>query len=218
MAFFVPAPPRQPFLQAPTSVIWLIVVLVAIHVAVTMSLVPSGVLDVLYLVPARFVTGEAGLGVVSLFGHIFLHSGTGHLLLNCLWLLIFGSAMARRYGPLWFFGFFLASGVVAGLTYLAFNWGAGVGAVGASGAIAGLLAAGLRLIPWPNIAAENRLAPLTSTPILAASVLWIGTNVFYASADAGGVVWQAHCGGYLFGLFAISLVDQIATLRAGRQA
>lgn len=209
MAFLVSTPPRQPFLQAPTSVLWLLVLLVGVHVAVTNGLLPPGQVEALYLVPANFTDGHMAEGVLSLFTHLFLHSSIGHLLINALWLLVFGSAMARRYGPVWFFGFFLASGLAAAFTYLACNWGSPVGAVGASGAIAGLLAAGLRLIPWPNTKEGARLAPLFSSPILAASALWLGSNVFYGLAETSDIAWQAHCGGFLFGLFAVSLVDRI---------
>ncbi len=210
MAFLQSAPPREPFLHAPASVLWLIGVMVAIHLAVTFGQVPEAVLDYLVLVPARLVDGAELPGqLVPLVGYMFLHGGALHLTVNCLWLLAFGPIVARRYGAGLFLGFFLASGIVAALLYLAFNWGSPVPVIGASGAISGLMGGGLRMIRWPGTISSARLAPILSRPILMFSALWLITNLVFGlmGFDGQSVAWQAHMGGYLFGLVAIGLVD-----------
>jgi membrane associated rhomboid family serine protease len=217
MAFLQSAPPREPFLHAPASVLWLIGVMVAVHVAVSFGQVPDAVVDYLVLVPARLIDGTAlPAQLVPFVGYMFLHGGAMHLTINCLWLLAFGPLVARRYGGGLFLGFFLVSGIVAALLYLAFNWGSTMPVIGASGAISGLMGGGMRMIRWPGVNASKRLAPLLSRPILMFSALWLITNLVFGVIGVDGqiVAWQAHMGGYLFGLFAIGVVDW---LRFGRR-
>lgn len=217
MAFLQSSPPREPFLHAPASVLWLIGAMVAIHLAITFGQVPDAVLDYLVLVPARLIDGTALPGqLVPFIGYMFLHGGAMHLTFNCLWLLAFGPIVARRYGTGLFLGFFLLSGIVAALVYLAFNWGSTMPVIGASGAISGLMAGGLRMMRWPGSTSSARLAPILSRPILVFSGFWLITNLAFGlmGFDGQTVAWQAHMGGYLFGLGAIGMVDW---LRFGRR-
>ncbi|MDR3528715.1 MAG: rhomboid family intramembrane serine protease [Rhizomicrobium sp.] len=217
MAFLQSAPPREPFLHAPASVLWLIGVMVAVHLAIYFGLVPEAVLDYLVFVPARLMDGTDLLGkLVPFVGYIFLHGGAMHLTFNCLWLLAFGPIVARRYGPGLFLGFFLLSGIVSALLYLAFNWGSTIPVIGASGAISGLMGGGLRMMRWPGTPSSGRLAPIFSRQILVFSGFWLITNLIFGLAGFDGqtIAWQAHMGGYLFGLVAISAVDW---LRFGRR-
>jgi len=210
MAFLQSTPPREPFLHAPASVLWLIAVMVAVHIAIYFGRVPDVVLEYLVLIPARFTDGTALAGqLVPLVGYMFLHGGFMHLTFNCLWLLIFGALVARRYGAVTFLAFFLASGVVAALFYLAFNWGSTVPVIGASGAVSGLMGAGLRMIPWRGEKPSTRLAPLLSRPIVMFSAVWLVTNAVFGllGFDGQTIAWQAHMGGYFFGLVAIGAID-----------
>jgi len=117
--------------------------------------------------------------------------------------------VARRYGAVTFLAFFLAAGVVAALFYLAFNWGSTVPVIGASGAVSGLMGAGLRMIPWRGEKPSTRLAPLLSRPIVMFSAVWLVTNAVFGllGFDGQTIAWQAHMGGYFFGLVAIGTVD-----------
>lgn len=217
MAFLQSSPPREPFLHAPASVLWLIGVMVAVHVAVTFGQVPDSVLQYLVLIPASFVDGTPlPVQLAPMVGYMFLHGGYLHLTFNCLWLLAFGPIVARRYGTGLFLGFFFLSGVVAALLYIAFNWGSTLPVIGASGAISGLMGAGLRMIRWPGEVTQARLAPLFSRPVIMFTVMWLITNLIFGviGIDGQTVAWQAHMGGYFFGLIAIGFVDW---LRFGRR-
>jgi len=217
MAFLQSAPPREPFLHAPASVLWLIGVMVAVHLAIYFGQVPEAVLEYLVFVPARLIDGTDLFGkLVPFVGYMFLHGGAMHLTFNCLWLLAFGPIIARRYGTGLFLGFFLLSGIVSALLYLAFNWGSTVPVIGASGAISGLMGGGLRMIRWPGSASPGRLAPIFSRQILVFTGFWLATNLIFGlmGFDGQTIAWQAHMGGYLFGLFAIGAVDW---LRFGRR-
>jgi membrane associated rhomboid family serine protease len=220
MAFLQSQPPREPFLHAPKSVLWLIAVLIAIHLAVSFIPVPDDVLMPYVFIPARYTAAYVHSVppvelVLPLVSHMFLHAGFLHLIVNCAWLLAFGPVVARRLGGWLFLVFFLAAGVAGALMELALTWGATAGMIGASGGISGLMAASFRMMRWPGVPAGVRLAPLFSRPILVFSGLWMATNLIFGliglGAGADQIAWQAHMGGYLFGLVAISLFDRLRT-------
>ncbi len=221
MAFLQSQPPREPFLHAPAVVLWLIGSLVAVHLAVTLLPIPDQVVWWFAFVPARYAEG-AGLAAltVPLISHMFLHANFVHLTVNCLWLLAFGPIVARRYGAVPFLSFFLICGVAGALAYLFLNWGSPVAVIGASGAISGLMAAGLRMLRWPGVPAGGRLAPLLCRPILLFSAVWIVTNLLFGmtglgmSLAGGQIAWQAHMGGYICGLFGIDIVERLHLRRA----
>jgi membrane associated rhomboid family serine protease len=129
-------------------------------------------------------------------------------LLNCVWLVPFGAIVARRFGGLLFFLFFLVCGIAGAATYLAFNWGSSDPVVGASGAISGLMAAGFRILRYPFVpeSTDGPLEPLFSSRIILASAIWVAINVVAGVTGLGAgpgpqvIAWQAHLGGYAAGL------------------
>jgi membrane associated rhomboid family serine protease len=212
MAFLQSEPPREPFLHAPASVLWLIGVLVLAHVARVAA--PAAWSDDLLtqyaFIPARYgggfdTGGFFGL-VVPPLSHMFLHADFVHLGVNCVWLLAFGPIVGRRYGPVLFLLFFAVCGVAGAAVYLAFDWGSTAGVIGASGAISGLMAAGIRMYPWPGSPLARPMAPIFSSPVLLFTGFWLGTNLLFGllGIGAGGevreIAWQAHLGGYFAGL------------------
>jgi membrane associated rhomboid family serine protease len=239
MAYLMPHTPRQPVFRAPLVVTLLIAFLVLAHVA--RSLLPPGPslawLGQYAFVPARlspaFLHGsgliEGGMSFVTYMG---LHNDYTHLLINCLWLLAFGPIVARRFGPLLFLLFFLACGVAAAATHLLFNWGSPEPVIGASGAISGLMAAGMRLLPTERPAwadegspADAPMLPLFSRQILLFSLVWVGLNLVVAVApgvmlgigNGGLVAWQAHIGGYVAGLLLAGPFDALRPQPVGEQ-
>jgi membrane associated rhomboid family serine protease len=216
MAFLQSAPPREPFLHAPPVILWLIGLLVAIHAG--LALAPAAFSDELFLrfafVPARYAEGDSLFALtVPLLSHMLLHGSVFHLLVNCLWLLAFGPIIARRYGTAAFLLFFILCGIAGAATHLASNWGSPNPVIGASGGISGLMAAGIRMLPWPNTPPGQRLAPLFSRPVLLFSGIWFATNLLFGltGIGAGGelqqIAWLAHLGGYICGLIGIGLLE-----------
>ena len=161
MAFLQSAPPREPFLHAPPSVLWLIGALVLAHVV--RILTPAPVSDDILLRyafdPASYTAGAGPGGIVALaipfVSHMFLHADFVHLGLNCIWLLVFGSIVAHRYGTGLFLLFFIVCGIAGISVYLALNWGSPERVIGASGGISGLMAAGIRMYRWPGLKAPT---------------------------------------------------------------
>jgi len=218
MAFLQSQPPREPFLHAPPVVLWLIGAFVAVHVGILLApnAIADHILDEYAFVPARYAHGSDLFGLtVPLVSHMFLHGSVFHLGVNCLWFLAFAPIVARRYGTPAFLVFFFGSGIAGALTYLAFNWGSPEAVIGASGGISGLMAAGIRMLRWPNVQPSHWLAPILSKPVLMFSAFWVVTNLVLGITGIGTggeieqVAWQAHLGGYFFGLLAIDVLERL---------
>jgi membrane associated rhomboid family serine protease len=229
MAFFQDTrPSREPFLRAPATVLWLIAVILAAH-AIRVSL-PSAwseqVLQTYAFVPARYsatlpihmpqLPGLLGK-VVPFVSYLFVHADFGHAGINCLWLLAFGPVVARRLGPAKFLGLFFLCGVLAAVVHLAANWGDRLPVIGASGAISGLMAAGIRILYGSRsfLFGDYRpLAPVFSRSVLFFSATWVVVNIVFGvtnigvTSQAAVVAWVAHLGGYFAGLFAVGLFDK----------
>ncbi len=210
---------REPFLNAPPAVLWLIALLLVTHTLRILlpGALPDEILERYAFIPARYaVAVHQGVGssgfldlVVPFISYMLLHGDFTHVGLNSLWLLVFGPIVARRLGSLRFLIFFVICGIAAALVHLAFYWGSPMAVVGASGGVSGLMAAGMRILYGRMYGGPLGLAPVTSRPILTFSAVWIFANVLSgvfrigASDDLTLIAWVAHLGGYFAGLFLI---------------
>jgi membrane associated rhomboid family serine protease len=137
---------------------------------------------------------------------MFLHGGWGHLGGNMLFLWIFGDNIEHRLGHLRFILFYVATGLAASLAHIFFNAASVVPAVGASGAISGVLGGYLLMFP------KNRVYVLTwggvfAVPAMLMLGLWIlmqfvnGVGTLAVTEETGGgVAYMAHIGGFIAGL------------------
>jgi membrane associated rhomboid family serine protease len=166
-------------------------------------------------VPARipsFFAGHTGFEVafLPLFTSMFLHSGLAHIAGNMLFLWIFGDNIEDFFGHLPYLLFYLVCGFGAGLLHVLFNLSSTVPALGASGAISGVMGAYMLLYPRERILT---LVFIFLVPIPAVFILgyWFllqflaGISALGASAS-GGVAWWAHVGGFLLGMLLTVLV------------
>ncbi len=202
-------PPREPLLNAPPLAILIPVMLITLYGL--QALLPpeaqGGVIDSFGLSPLLLRNGDYELLVT----YIFLHGGWVHVLMNSVFCLAFATPLVRIMahgvgGVVSYLAFFLVCGVVAGLGYCLLNWHSPVPVVGASGAIAGLVGAAIRL---PERGGEGGLKPLWDMRVIVMTLTWCLFNVAtaFVPVSMGGemtVAWQAHVVGYLFGLIAIS--------------
>ena len=236
MAFLQSAPPRQPIFRSPAIVLWLIGGLAALHLARISR--PEDQADALVyefgLYPLRYSRafleshmanpGTVWERIVPFVSYLGLHGSWTHLIINCLWLLAFGPIVARRFGSVLFLFFFLVCGLAAAVFYLALNWASPVPVVGASGAISGLMAAAVRMLPgqapWAA-QSEAPLAPLFSRQIIVFTALWAAINLITAATGfgVGGedalIAWQAHLGGFLAGLLLCGPFDSLRPRNVG---
>jgi len=146
---------------------------------------------------------------ITLFASMFLHGGVLHLLGNMLYLWIFGDNVEDAMGHVRFLVFYLVCGGVAAFSQIAIGPGSGVPLIGASGAIAGVLAAYFMLFPHSRVLTLIPIfffVRLAAIPAVFLLGLWF---IFQVVSGAGsisatsGVAWFAHIGGFLAGLVLV---------------
>ena len=161
------------------------------------------------MVPARISGWSSGhgsfeLAFLPLFTSMFLHSGFPHLLGNMLFLWIFGDNVEAAFGHLRYLLFYLFCGIGAGLVHVAFNYHSHIPALGASGAISGVLGAYIVLEPRNRILTLI-LIFLIRVPAVVVLGVWFamqflsGISSLGAAVNGGVAVW-AHIGGFLIGV------------------
>ena len=167
------------------------------------------------LVPARYTDGgwAAGQGLgrwdlTPFLTSMFLHGGVLHIVSNLWTLWVFGPALEDRLGRGRFIALYLVSGLAAGILHVAFNFSSLLPALGASGAIAGVIAAYARRFPyaWVNVLQPIVIVPVFfMMPALAFAGLWFATQIVQAAGSlalpsgAAGIAWWAHIGGFVAG-------------------
>ena len=231
MAFFEgEGRPREPFLNAPAIVLWLIGIILLAHV-VRVSLPgqwPDLIIYDYALIPARFAQAAAAgwpLGdlfglIITLLTYIFLHGDFTHVAVNSLWLLAFGPVVARRLGARRFLLYFFLCGLAASLVHLVIYWESPAAVVGASGSVSGLMGGAMRIVYGKlHGSARDELAPITSRPMIAFTAIWVVANIVSGifrlgvSDELTLVAWVAHLGGYFAGLLTIGMFDPFSFAR-----
>src|SRR4030081_685710 len=167
------------------------------------------------LIPARYIDvfayGDINLSladIVPFFTMMFLHGGLLHLILNMWTLWLFGPSIEDRLGYGRYLAFYLVCGLAASLAHVLVNPVSIVPALGASGAIAGILGCFMRLFPLARIVV---IVPILFIPLFVevhAFVfigLWFLLQLFQSTmglllpSSSGDVAWWAHVGGFLAG-------------------
>jgi membrane associated rhomboid family serine protease len=167
------------------------------------------------IVPAQLVAHPLA-ALPTLFTHMFLHASVAHVAGNMLFLWIFGDNVEDALGHARYALFYLACGLVAALAQVAIGPHSTVPMLGASGAIAGVLAAYGVLYPMSPISVLNPIPIMWFfwglTILLPAWIviaeffvanLW---DAFASSTQAGGVAFAAHVGGFVAGLVLLPLL------------
>jgi len=153
-----------------------------------------------------FLTGHITLeaALLPLLTSMFLHGGLAHIAGNMLFLWIFGDNVEDYFGHFPYLLFYLFCGIGSDLLHIAFNFNSSVPALGASGAISGVMGAYILLYPRAQVLT---LVLVFFLPIPAFIILgyWFllqflaGVSSVGAAAT-GGVAWWAHIGGFLLGM------------------
>lgn len=146
---------------------------------------------------------------LTLLSCVFLHGSWMHLIGNMWFLHIFGDNVEDRLGHVGYLIFYLLAGLAASLTHLFTNMDSTVPTVGASGAIAGVMGAYTLLYPKSVVLTLVPLGVVMQTFSIPAPFflgIWFVMQLFQGmviSAEAGGVAWWAHIGGFVMG-FAVA--------------
>jgi membrane associated rhomboid family serine protease len=187
-----------------------------------MKLIPDqaaiGLLHRYGMVPIRYSVLHAGLpfdGYLSFVTNLFLHASWTHLLVNMWFMWIFGDNVEDRMGRLPFLIFYLVCGAFATLLQWYFDPMLDIPVIGASGAIAGVLAAYFFLYPLERVVVF--FPPmLFHVPAIAFLGLWVILQLHNATASiifegaTIDVAWWAHLGGFVAGsvLYRVFLKDK----------
>lgn len=150
------------------------------------------------------------------FTNMFLHGGWGHLISNMWILFIFGDNVEDRMGKVRYFLFYILCGFIASFTHFILHRNSPIPAIGASGAISGVMAAYMIMFPKSTIIS---LVPIIIIPLflpipaLIYIGIWFfgqllsGTTSLMLSDTATGIAFWAHIGGFLGGLSLVKTFD-----------
>lgn len=202
---------RPPFM----TISLIIACTLAFLYSVTLSPVAAKRLFFSYgLVPARVLKLDfsGGMPFLPFFSSMFLHGNWGHLLSNMWALWLFGDNIEDRMGSFRFLLFYITGGVAAGLVHVLTNPLETTPAIGASGAVAGVMGAYFLLYPTARIVT---LVPVFFFPLFVHIPAFFylggwfllqlvqGTAAFLGVGSAGGIAWWAHIGGFVAGIFLV---------------
>jgi membrane associated rhomboid family serine protease len=235
-----PAVPHEPILTLPPALTAYVLLLAIIHLRVLLPPAWEEWTNVVFgFIPKRYDTtlldvtypGGAGAKVWTFVTYSLLHANLSHIGFNVLWLLPFGSALARRFGAVRFYIFMAVTAAAGALAHLITNEHGLAPMIGASASVSGTMAAALRFAfvrgsflsftrgdsdAAAKVPALSLWQALRNGRVLAFLAIWFGVNfIFGVSSFAIGlgegqtVAWQAHIGGFLAGLFLFSLFDPV---------
>lgn len=168
------------------------------------------------LVPARYTDlqfrawfGPTIDSIWPFITNMFLHGSWMHLIGNMWALWIFGGSVEDRMGHMRFVVFYFLCGIAASLTHYVINLHSAIPAIGASGAIAGVMGAYMLMFPTAQVIT---LIPLGFIPFfvpIPALIfiggwflvqLYAGVHALVAPQFGGGIAWWAHVGGIAAGM------------------
>jgi len=235
-----PETPHEPILMLPTALTVYIALLAVIHV-VRMLLpfdVDDLVVEMFGFIPKRYDStlldvsfpGGSGAKLWTFVTYSLLHANLSHIGFNVLWLLPFGSALARRFGATRFFLFMAVTAAAGALAHLITNEHSVAPMIGASASVSGTMAAAIRFAfvqgsflsfsrgdadVAAKVPALSLMRALRNGRVLGFLAVWFGVNIIFGigsiaiGVEGGTVAWQAHIGGFLAGLMLFSLFDPV---------
>ena len=169
------------------------------------------------LIPSKLEVGD-------LVASVFMHAGLMHLIGNLLFFWLSGPPLEDVWGRSVFAVFFLASGIVASLLWVARYPHSDIPLIGASGAVAGLMGAfmvrfwssKIRMFYFFFIGFRFYTGTFSS-PAWVMLGLWFTSELFWATAldkyagDYGGVANLVHVGGFAFGAGTAAIIRHLKT-------
>jgi len=156
------------------------------------------------LIPKRIYNGKS---LYTIFTSMFFHAEFSHIAGNMWFLWVFGKNMEKRLGRLKFLLFYFLCGIVSAVIYLMLSPNKVLPAIGASGAISGILGGYIVLFP------KNKIISIVPIfffiEIIPVSVLffvgiWFLYQLLYIGSQTMVAYW-AHIGGFAAGVLFIKL-------------
>jgi membrane associated rhomboid family serine protease len=231
--------PREPILTLPGPLTAYVLLLAVIHLRVLLPVEwENWTIDVFGFIPKRYDStllsidfpGGAGARVWTFVTYSLLHASFSHIAFNVLWLLPFGSALARRFGAFRFFLFMAVTAIAGAVAHLVTHEHAVAPMIGASASVSGAMAAAIRFAfvkgsflsfsrgdadAAAKVPALSLSRALRNPRVLAFLGVWFGINIIFGlgsisiGTEGVSVAWQAHIGGFFAGLLLFSLFDPV---------
>lgn len=220
------------------------------RVVALFAFVPARLTIALHLMPARlsdaynavidrdpvvaaqvnFLIGDGQAHWWTPLTYAFLHGSWAHVGFNCVWLVAFGSAVARRFSSLRFLLLMAVSAIAGAMVQYVADMVSFQIVLGASAAVSGAMGAATRFVFRPTdeparIFDRSALndafrqpalslhQTLTTRAALFFVIFWFVTNLLFGylpglgGVGDGPIAWQAHIGGFLAGLLLFPLFD-----------
>jgi membrane associated rhomboid family serine protease len=234
-----PDPPHEPILTLPGALTVYVGLIAFIHLRVLLPIdVENWTIDAFGFIPRRYDSGPlqitfpggAGAKAWTFVTYSLLHANLSHIFFNILWLLPFGSALARRFGPTRFFVFMAVTAAAGALAHLVTHEHAIAPMIGASASVSGAMAAAIRFAfvtgsflsfsrgdadAAAKVPALSLWRAVQNPRVLAFLAVWFGVNIIFGlgsisvGAEGATVAWQAHIGGFFAGLILFALFDPV---------
>jgi len=211
----IPLRDNIPHRRLPVVTTLLLIINISVFIYQHILLNPESLEKVIYLygfIPQRLFLPQFSLKekLVPLFTSIFMHAGFFHLLGNCLYLWIFADNVEDKLGHFNFLIFYISCGLIANLVHALFNLYSKIPAIGASGAIAGVLGAYFLMFPTARVLT---LIPfffiweIVEIPAFFFLGFWFLyqflLGVFSLGRIGGGIAFWAHIGGFVAGFLLV---------------
>jgi len=180
---------------------------------ITMAVVPGWLSEPL-IDQVPFLPDET-----TLVTYAFLHADFMHIFGNMIFLFVFGDNIEDAMGHFRYLIFYFACAIGGGLAHSLVEPMSTAPLVGASGAVAGVIAAYVILYPkvWVYVLARVFIPIPMRVPAIAALGLWIGLQVFYVLfPDNGSTAWWAHIGGIVVGATLVVIFKRQSVSLFGR--
>ncbi len=161
------------------------------------------------------LNGDVGIStlrvLLTMVTGLFLHGGPAHLIMNLVFLWMFGSLTSQYLGRWWALGSFFVCGIGGFVLHVVFNQESAIPCIGASGAVTGFegIYLGLALrwqMSWPDVWPLARPVPPYELGLFA--VVGIGLDLWGLTQFDQGVAFAAHIGGFVTGLIIAGTITQ----------
>jgi len=232
-------PRREPILTLPGALTAYVILIAVIHLRVLLPVEwEDWTVDMFGFIPKRYDStlmdvdfpGGTAAKIWTFVTYSLLHANLTHIGFNVLWLLPFGSALARRFGAVRFFLFMAVTAAAGALAHLLTHEHALAPVIGASASVSGTMAAAMRFAfvqgsflsfsrsdadAAAKVPALSLSQALRNRRVLSFLAVWFGVNIVFGvwslsiGTEGVSVAWQAHIGGFLAGLFLFALFDPV---------
>lgn len=231
---------REPIFNIPAVVLVVLAALALVHAARVYLLSPETAQLFIWsfgFVPARYDWNELlasgweyAWSIWTFVTYALIHADIMHLGFNSIWLVAFGTPLARRFGSVRFISFFALTAAAGALAHLITHVGELQPMIGASASVSGTMGAASRfafqrggpLDSWRAQGEQSYRMPaaplvvaLRDPRVLAFVGAWFALNLLFGIGswsivgEDQSIAWQAHVGGFLVGLLLFSWFDPV---------